>query len=80
MILTPPGNGRLGPVHVLWLRWYDCIHLDAKPEFVLCIFLLSGEDLVLLNIGLLEVISSCLSLLPVLVPLRFSRQARRRTW
>jgi hypothetical protein len=58
-------------VHVLWFRWHDRVHLDAKPRLVLGIFLLGGEDMVLLNVGLLGVVSSCLGRLPVLIPLRF---------
>jgi hypothetical protein len=80
MILMPPGDGHLGPVHELQFCWHDCVHLDAKPELVLCIFLLSSEDMVLLNVGLFRIVSSSLGWLPVLIPLPFSRQARRRTW
>jgi hypothetical protein len=80
MILARPGDRCLGPVHVLWLRWHDCVHLDAEPGLLLWIFLLSGEDMVLLNVGLLGVVSSCLGRLPVLILLRFSRQAWRWAW
>jgi hypothetical protein len=49
MILTPPCDGRLGPVHVLGLRWYDGVHLRFVPKVVPFVFLQSDEDMVLLD-------------------------------
>jgi hypothetical protein len=66
-------------VHLLVLSRHDRVHLDAKPVVVLCIIFLSGEDVVLLDIGFFSVVSSCFSRLPitVLISLPFSRLARR---
>jgi hypothetical protein len=80
MILAPPGDGRLGPVHVLRFRWHDRVHLDAKPRLILWILLLGGEHMILLYVGLLRVVPSCLGRLPVLVSLHFSRQAWWWAW
>jgi hypothetical protein len=68
MILAPPCDGHLGPVHVLGLCRHDRVHLDAKPVIVL------------LDVGLFRVVSGCLSRLPitVLISLPFRRQAWRR--
>jgi hypothetical protein len=79
MILAPPCDGRLRLVHVLGLCQHDRIHLDAKPVIILCVIFLSGEDMVLLDVGFFRVVSGCLSQLPItiLISLSFSRQARR---
>jgi hypothetical protein len=62
-------------VHVLGLSRHDRVHLNAKPVVILRIIFLSGEDMVLLNIGFFSVVSSCFSRLPVtvLISLPFSR-------
>jgi hypothetical protein len=57
MILAPPGDRRLGPVHVLGLRWHDGVHLRFVPEIVPLVLLWSGEDVVLLEDGQIVILS-----------------------
>jgi hypothetical protein len=78
VIFVPPSDGRLRPVHVLQSNLHDCVHLDAKPGLVLRVFHLGSEHMILFHISLLRVVPSRLGRLPVLVPLRFNRQARRQ--
>jgi hypothetical protein len=80
VIFAPPGDGRFRPVHVLRSNLHDCIHLDPKPRFILRVFCLGSEHVILFHIGFLWVVSSGLSRLPVLVPLSFSWQAWRQAW
>jgi hypothetical protein len=51
-----------------------------KPVVILHVFLLSGEDVVLLDLGFFRVIASSLSrlALAILIPLPFSRLAWRQ--
>jgi hypothetical protein len=66
-------------VHVLGLRWHDGVHLSLVLEVVPLVLLLSDEDMVLLNVGLLWITILALAnsrnwlALMVLVPLAFSR-------
>jgi hypothetical protein len=80
MIFASLCDERFGPVHVLGLYRHDHVHLDAKPVIVLRVIFLSGEDVVLLDVGLFRVVSGYLSRLSVtvLISLPFSRQAWRR--
>jgi hypothetical protein len=67
-------------VHVLGLFRHDRVHLDVEPVIVFHVLLLSGEDIVLLDVGIFRVIMASLSRLSltVLIPLPFSRLARWR--
>jgi hypothetical protein len=49
MILVPPCDSCLRPVHVLGLRWHDSVHLRFVPKVAPFVFLRSGEDMVLLD-------------------------------
>jgi hypothetical protein len=49
MVLAPPSDSRLGPAHVLGLRWHDGVHLCLIPKVVPFVFPRSGEDVVLLD-------------------------------
>jgi hypothetical protein len=62
-------------VHVLGLYRHDHVHLDAKPVIILHVIFLSGEDVILLDVGLFRIVSGCLSRLSVmiLISLSFSR-------
>jgi hypothetical protein len=62
MILAPPCDGGLEPVHVLGLRWHDGVHLRFVPKVVPFVLLRSGEDVVLLDDGW-EVVVSLVRLL-----------------
>jgi hypothetical protein len=78
MVFMPPSDSRLGPVHVLGLRWHDGIHLRLVPKVVPFVFPRSGEDVVLLDdsrevvIALVRLLGSRL----VLVVLLTSSQLR----
>jgi hypothetical protein len=78
VILTPPGDGRFGPVHVLRPNLHDRVHLNPKPRFILWVFHLGSEHVILFHIGFLRVVPSGLSWLPVLVPLCISWQTWRQ--
>jgi hypothetical protein len=67
-------------VHVLWSNLHDCVHLDSKPRFILRVFRLGSEHVILFQIGFLWVFPSGFSWLSVFVPLCFSWLARRRAW
>jgi hypothetical protein len=69
-------------VHVLGLYRHDSIHLDVKPVVVLCIVLLSGEDVVLLDVGFFRVVPGSFNQMSVmvLISLPFSWLAQRRPW
>jgi hypothetical protein len=58
MMLAPPCDGRLGPVHVLGLRWPEGIHLRFIPKVVPFVLLQSGEDVVQLDDGWEVVVTS----------------------
>jgi hypothetical protein len=49
MVLAPPSDSRLGPVHVLGLRWHDGVHLCLVSKVIPFVFPRSGEDVVLLD-------------------------------
>jgi hypothetical protein len=49
MVFTPPSDSRLGPVHVLGLRWHDGVHLRFIPKVAPFALPQSGEDVVLLD-------------------------------
>jgi hypothetical protein len=49
MVLAPPSDSRLGPVHVLGLRWHDGVHLRFIPKVTPFVLPQSGEDVVLLD-------------------------------
>jgi hypothetical protein len=58
MIFASPRDGRLGPVHVLGFGWHNGIHLSLVPEVVPLVLLLGDEDVVLLDVGLIEIATS----------------------
>jgi hypothetical protein len=49
MVLAPPCDSHLRPVHVLGLRWHDDVHLRFVPKVIPFVFIRSGEDVVLLD-------------------------------
>jgi hypothetical protein len=51
MILVPPCDGYLRPVHVLGLHWHDGVHLRFVPKVIPFVLLWSGEAVVLLDDG-----------------------------
>jgi hypothetical protein len=56
MIFAPPHDCRLGPVHVLGLRWHDGVLLSFVPEVIPLVLIRSGEDVVLLDDGWIGVL------------------------
>jgi hypothetical protein len=50
MVLAPPGNGRLRPVHELGFCRHYSIHLCLMPKVVSFILARGGKDVILLNI------------------------------
>jgi hypothetical protein len=80
MVLVPPSDSRLGPVHVLGLCWHDGVHLRLIPKVVPFVFLQSDEDVVLLNdcrevvVALVRLLSGRLALVILLI------SSRLRLW
>jgi hypothetical protein len=50
MVLAPPGDGCLRPVHELGFYRHDSIHLCLVPKVVPFILVWGGKDVILLNI------------------------------
>jgi hypothetical protein len=50
MVLAPPGDGRLGPVHELAFCRHDGVHLCLVPKVIPFVFPRGGKDVVLLDI------------------------------
>jgi hypothetical protein len=50
MVLAPPGDGHLRPVHELGLCRHDSVHLCLVPKVVPFIFAWGGKDVILLDI------------------------------
>jgi hypothetical protein len=67
MVLSPPGDGCLRPVHELGLCRHDGVHLRLEPKVVAFVLAWGGEDVILLNIRL---VSSQLALLVLLTSSR----------
>jgi hypothetical protein len=82
MILTPPCDGCLRPVHVLGLRWHDNVHLSFILEVIPLVLLLGDNDVVLLDVGWIVILALVYHwsqlMLAVLVPLAFSQVLRGR--
>jgi hypothetical protein len=83
MVLAPPSDSRLGPVHVLGLRWHDSVHLRLIPKVVPFVFPWSGEDVVLLDdsrevvLALVWLLGSRLALMVLLTSSRLLLQGSR---
>jgi hypothetical protein len=81
MVLAPPGNGRLRPVHELGFYRHYNIHLCLMPKVIPFILAGGSEDVILLNIRrevvILVWLTSSRALL--LVILTSSRLRLRRT-
>jgi hypothetical protein len=63
-------------MHVLRSNLYDCIHLDTEPQFILWLLYLGSEHVILFHVHFLGIVPHCLGWLLILIPLRFSWQAR----
>jgi hypothetical protein len=50
MVLSPPGDGCLRPVHELGFCRHDSVHLRLVPKVVPFILAWGGKDVILLNI------------------------------
>jgi methylmalonyl-CoA mutase cobalamin-binding subunit len=50
MVLTPPGDGRLRPVHELGLCRHNGVHLHLVPKVIPFVFARGGKDVILLDI------------------------------
>jgi hypothetical protein len=50
MVLAPPGDGRLRPVHELGFYRHNSVHLCLVPKVVPFILAWGGKDVILLNI------------------------------
>jgi hypothetical protein len=50
MVLVPPGDGCLRPVHELGFCRHDSIHLCLVPKVVHFVFVWGGKDVILLDI------------------------------
>jgi hypothetical protein len=50
MVLAPPGDGRLRPVHELGFCRHNSVHLCLMPKVVPFILAPGGKDVILLNI------------------------------
>jgi hypothetical protein len=50
VVLAPPGNGRLGPVHELGFCRHHSVHLCLMPKVVPFVLARGGEDVILLHI------------------------------
>jgi hypothetical protein len=50
MVLAPPGDGRLGPVHELGFRRHDGVHLCLVTKVIPFVFPWGGKDMILLDI------------------------------
>jgi hypothetical protein len=50
MVISPPGDGCLRPVHELGFCRHDSVHLRLVPKVVPFILAWGGKDVILLNI------------------------------
>jgi hypothetical protein len=84
MVLTPPGDGCLRPVHELGLCRHDSVYLCLVPKVVPFVFARGGKDVILLNIRrkvvitLVRLVGSWLMLLVLLTSSRLRLQSSRK--
>jgi hypothetical protein len=57
MIFAPPRDGCSGPVHVLGLRWHDNVYLCFILEVIPLVLLLGDNDVVLLDVGWIVILT-----------------------
>jgi hypothetical protein len=50
MVLTPPGDGYLRPMHELGFCRHDSVHLRLIPKVIPFVFARGGKDVILFNI------------------------------
>jgi hypothetical protein len=83
MVLLPPGDGCLRPVHELGLYRHDGVHLRLVPTVVLFVFAWGGKDVILLDIPrevvitLVWLVTSWLVMLVLLTSSRLRLQSFR---
>jgi hypothetical protein len=83
MVLAPPGDGCLRPVHELGFCRHDSVHLRLVPKVVPFILARGGKDVILLNIRrkviitLVRLASSRLMLLVLLTSSRLHLRSFR---
>jgi hypothetical protein len=83
MVLSPPGDGCLRPVHELRFCRHDSVHLRLVPKFIPFILAWGGKDVILLNIcrkviiTLVRLVSSRFMLLVLLTSSRLRLRSFR---
>jgi hypothetical protein len=82
MVLAPPGDVCLRPVHELGFCRHDSVHLRLVPKVIPFVFAWGGKDVILLNIHrevVITLVRLASSRLMLLVLLTFSRLRLRRS-
>jgi hypothetical protein len=82
VVLAPPGDGRLGPVHELGFYRHHGVHLCLMPKVAPFVLAGGSEDVILLHIcwEVIILIQLAPSRATLLVLLTSSRLRLRRTW